>query len=345
MAPVVDQAPGPDLSSVDIGRLEFLYNERILVLTAGGTVTWTSANYVQSKLRDVIEAHPNVCAIDSVSDHLSESMTPRAWGDLGAAIDAKYQEHQATGLVVLHGTDTMAWSTAAMSFALRHIDAPIVFTGAMTPFGHPHSDADANVSEAIATVSVLPKGVYLAFGHKIYWGNRVRKVYSRDCIYSAMTDPVGHVYGEHVSVGANIPVVDGGVVAPHYEFSSDAMLLQLHPGIRLRSLSSMLVDSGMRGVVVQMYGSFTGPDDMVGFVERCSDNGVMVFGTTSHGIIDEMWYPSKRGFVDHGGVLLPNIMPETALVKLMWALAGPDAQTRDTVSRNMAAPIAGEFVQ
>ena len=48
MAPMVDQASGPDLSSVDIGRLEFLYNERILVLTAGGTVTWTSANYVRS---------------------------------------------------------------------------------------------------------------------------------------------------------------------------------------------------------------------------------------------------------------------------------------------------------
>ena len=126
----------------------------------------------------------------------SSNVQPEEWRVLAAAAFRAAQE--ADGVVITHGTDTMAYSAAALSFMLHGLRVPVVFTGSQLPMGHLLSDAPVNLAEAVETARTAPPGVYITFNHKIIRGCRAVKMRttSFDAFDSINEAPAGYLDSE-----------------------------------------------------------------------------------------------------------------------------------------------------
>ena len=126
----------------------------------------------------------------------SSNVQPEEWRVLAAA--AFHAAQEADGVVITHGTDTMAYSAAALSFMLHGLRAPVVFTGSQLPMGHLLSDAPMNLAEAVETARTAPPGVYITFNHKIIRGCRAVKMRttSFDAFDSINEAPAGYLDSE-----------------------------------------------------------------------------------------------------------------------------------------------------
>lgn len=283
---------------------------------------------------------------------LSENLTPRDWPAIAAAVRGLVEVDDVDGVLVLHGTDTMAYTAAALSFLLCDVERPIVLTGSKLPSSEPASDAPDNVRAALVALLAMGSGTYVAFGGgedaaaSIHLGTRVRKALGAgEAFASVNRQPVATVHGNRLTplqpyahrVGErSIQDVDEHVLA-----------LRLYPGLDFGAAHDTVRRGGVRGVVVELYPSATGPDtgdrfSLPAFIRRCAERGVIV-ATASPGAPPSgaSSYETTLAIADAGGVFVHDMTTETATVKMMWALA--QSPEREVVRRLLLSPIAGEL--
>ena len=291
----------------------------------------------------------------------SEGINPRHWDAIAQAV-RKLSAHDLTGILILHGTDTMAYTAAALSFMLVDMAIPIVLTGSNLPPGVPGSDASKNVHDALVALSELDRGTYITFAGRsdlpglIHTGTQVRKVHaSRQAFYSVNRQPVGQIRGTSIEWcnqekgGAprastefhTLPVP--AMIEPH------VLMLRMYPGLDLQAMVSVVDAGGIRAVIIELYASATGPTSpepysVPSFVKQCTARGVAVFLTVfASPDGPPNVYESTVHIRDEGGIFLSGMIPETALVKAMWGLGR--TIDRDSLVRLMLTPIAGELVE
>ncbi len=285
---------------------------------------------------------------------LSENLEPSDWIPIAAAVRELVADEDPEGVVVFHGTDTMAYTAAALSYLLADLGVPVVLTGSNLPPNQPGSDAIRNAEVSLIAISSLGPGTYIAFAGEpglpglVHLGTRVRKLQASGQAYASVnSEPVGRVEGTEF-----IPA--GGVAPPrpeshafHCKVNARVMTLRLHPGLDFDAAFEGVAATRARGVVVELYASATGPDtgdaySLPGFIRRCAAREVPVFTTVSVAP-DEVGnaYETTVAISEAGGVFLTGMLPETATVKLMWALAQHEA--REDVVRLMKTPIAGDM--
>jgi len=284
---------------------------------------------------------------------LSENLEPTDWERIADAIRDLAEHEQASGVLVFHGTDTMAYTAAALSFLLCDLDIPIVLTGSNLPPDEEGSDASRNVHTALVAMQSLGSGTYVCFAGgshlpgRVYLGTHVRKLRASGQAFASINrELVGLV--EDGEMKPIAPYVREQRARDFAQKIEDRVLsLRLYPGLDLDIAFHAASDGHVRGVVIELYASATGPvatDDrfsLTRFIRRCSQAGIVVVTAIAespdgNGNV----YATTLAIEGAGGRFLHEMLPETATVKMMWALAQSDDP--DEIRDLMLRPIAGE---
>ncbi len=271
---------------------------------------------------------------------LSENMTPDHWVVMGREIEDLIESEGVDGVLVLHGTDTMSFTSTALAFMLAGIQIPVVLTGSNRPPNEPESDADKNIADALIALQHLTPGVFLSFAgrpnakSRVHDGVSVRKARGSGPAFVS----AGRVHAAEVDWGSfewvlktrepeSIKDLIPEIASAPFRIAADdrALRIDLHPGINLDLMFEMMLRGGYRGACLTLYPALTAPTEpaeasVPEFARRCAENDIVLALTMNARPVGmRNHYESKFQLEDAGAVLLP-VIPEVALVKMMWAL-------------------------
>jgi L-asparaginases, type I len=313
--------------------------KNVLLLTTGGTIAsrecgagLAPAIGADAILREIAARHPRVAFARRDLLRLDSSdVQPEDWQAIARAVFAELEAYD--GIVVTHGTDTMAYTAAALSLMLRNLKRSVVLTGSQLPIEAPLSDAPSNLHTAVAAVEAGVAGVTVAFGGVLIDGMRAVKCDSASlrAFESVNAHPLARVTadGLRVYAGGTGPIEPEAPTRLEDALCPDVFLLKPHPGTRADCFPA-LRDAGVRGVVVEAYGagglSRTGRD-LAGGLRTLTEAGIAVVVCTQclRGRVDLTRYEIGRNLLAAGAIPAGDLTTEAAVVKLMWALA----RTRD----------------
>jgi len=252
----------------------------------------------------------------------SSNMQPEGWLRMARAVHERLGDYD--GFVVTHGTDTMAYSAAALSFMLGRLDRPVVLTGSQLTLEDEMTDAPANLRDAIAAARSSLSGVFIAFGGLLLSGVRASKMRSRGlrAFESINADPIG-VFRDGSLEILRRPPVHMGSYAPFCDRRT--ALVKIWPGFDPRLISDLSAD-GYRGVILEAFGlggiPSLGPGDLGPTIRKLVEEGVLVVITTQC-VLDGCHldvYEVGRRAMDAEAISAGDMTKEAALTKLMWAL-------------------------
>ena len=335
----------------------------ITIIGTGGTIASrvdyrTGAVYPAFTPQDIYSAVPELAELVNIGvveacNVFSEHMTPQLWVKIGRTI-ARELNREVSGVVVAHGTDTMGYTGAALSFMLRDLFRPVVLVGSQRSSDRPSSDAAMNLISAsivagksdIAEVCVVMHGSTEDDFCLIHRGTRVRKCHTsrRDTFQTINDIPLGIVKGRELR-----PFRDDynhaspkGRVKVEGKFESRVALLKVTPAIPSSVMDGML-EAGYKGIVLEGTGLGHAPESLFDGIKRAISMGVPVVMTSQclWGRVDMKVYSTGRDLLRLGVIPGEDMLPEVAWVKLMWALG----QTKDLeeVSELMRKNLAGEI--
>jgi len=330
----------------------------ISLISTGGTIASTvdyrtGAVTAQFTAKDVLRAVPDLAGRANyrgrvVANILSENMTPDVWQELAQAVHEEI-ESGADGVVVMHGTDTMQYSASALSFMLD-TPVPVVFTGSQRSADRPSSDNVMNAVCAVeaaksdaAEVMVCMHGSESDDYCSLHEGTRVRKNHTsrRNAFETVGREPLGTVDYDSEEVTFRRDVTERGSVdlAIRDDLATDVELVKFTPG-----MDSAFFDlcEGKDGVIVEGTGLGHVHTDFIPRIEELVDDGTTVVMTSQclWGRVCDRVYDTGRDLLDAGVVEAGDTLPETAKVKLMWALANSETP-EDLMQRD----VAGELTQ
>lgn len=342
----------------------------ILVLYAGGTVGCAGqplAPMSGERFRAALKARdllPARCSLQAMPRPLdSASMQPADWLDIAGYLLDVWADYD--GFVVLHGTDTLAWTASALSFLLPGIDKPVVLTGAQLPLEEPNSDAPGNIVDAITAAST-PRlcEVAVCFASQILRGNRCVKRSADD--FAAFASPrwpaLGKLAGDHARLDLStlLPFVEPSrrLSANLDRCSEDLQTIRegiehervlgisLHPGFPPELLEAALsLPTAPRGWVLACYGSGNVPEqeDFISVLQKAREQAVCIVAVTQteHGSVRVGRYQSSAALLEAGVIGGGDLTLPAAQTKLLLLLAA--GLSEDELRLSMQQPLAGEM--
>ena len=324
--------------------------KKILLLTTGGTIASMPGgeglepqrSEVMEREIDQLRTYYDITVRDVMCLD-SSNITPGEWKTIAAAIFEQRQGFD--GIVVSHGTDTMAYTTSAITFMLPNIDLPVVFTGSQLPLANMLSDGPDNLRTAFAMAATGHPGVFLAFDRQVMLGCRAVKV--RASGFSAFASINARYAGQVSNMGL---VVDKAVLPrPRGEaklcpaLSQEVFLLKLTPGIN-PAIFDMLAAMGYKGIVIEAFG--LGGFNMLGRglrgIRRAIEDGVSVVITTQclYDSADLGVYQVGSKLLQLGVIQGRDMTSEAAMAKLMWAIG--QGMDQDQIAKLFRQNLAGE---
>ena len=331
----------------------------VALLTTGGTIA-SRVDYetggvspVQNE-QETLALFPEIeseggVRIVPVFDRLSENIVPSDWTSLAKVIQRTFAEG-ARGIVVAHGTDTMGFTAAALSFLFPTLPGPVVLVGAQRSPDRPSSDGRSNLRAAVSVAREARLGEVVVVMHAgpsddrfaIHRGTRVRKMHStrRDAFRSRNVPPLGFVEGGEVHLGNAFRRATPGPAAIVGGFDESGALLWFYPGLTPKRAEAFV--QGLRGVVLAGTGLGHVHQDHVDWIRRMTSDGKVIAMTSQclEGAVEPHVYATGRTLLRAGVTYLGDMLPETAYVKLLWALAQSSAKAE--VERILLAVVAGE---
>ena len=328
--------------------------KKVLLLTTGGTIASLAGDDgLQPHRSDVMERELQQLrtyydiTVRDVMCLDSSNIRPAEWQQIAAAVF----ENRAgfDGIVISHGTDTMAYSASAVTFMLPDIDVPVVFTGSQLPLADMLSDGPDNLRTAFAMAASGKSGVYLAFDRKIMLGCRAVKV--RASGFSAFES----VNARYAGIVSNRGLVLDEAVLPERkgeprlmtDISNSVFLLKLTPGMN-PAIFDMLCALGYRGIVIEAFGlgGINVLSKELKSIRRCVEDGISVVVTTQclYDSSDLRVYQVGNKLLDLGVIQGKDMTSEAAMTKLMWALGqGMDQfQITELFQKSLAGEITEE---
>lgn len=329
------------------------------IISTGGTIASrvdyrTGAVTSRSTADDIVRAIPELGAIGQYRTRhpfsiLSENMRPAMWIDLARAV---YEEIEAgvRGIVVTHGTDTMAYSASALSFMLD-TPVPVIFVGSQRSADRPSSDnamntlcsvaaADADLGEVLVCMHATSDDDYCA----VHQATRVRKMHTsrRDAFSSIGTEPIATVtYPDlQVKIRAGAGRRSAADLRLHDTLEERCALIPYYPGMDPAILDA---HSSCRGLVIAGTGLGHIGSSMLDGIRQLKADGTTIVMTSQclHGRVCSRVYDTGRDLLQAGVIEGEDMLPETALVKLMWVLGQTDEPQE--ISRLMQENLKGEI--
>ncbi|AEH25396.1 asparaginase [Pyrococcus yayanosii] len=323
---------------------------RLLILGMGGTIAsvpseegYESSLSVEEILRLAgLELKWEVEARDLLNID-STLIQPEDWVLLAETVFEAFEEFD--GVVITHGTDTLAYTASMLSFMVRNPPVPIVLTGAMRPITEPGSDAPRNLWTALRFAIEGVPGVYVAFMDKVMLGVRVSKVRAvgLNAFQSINYPDIAYVKGNRIHWNAKPPKLEGEPVLDT-RHEPRVLVLRLVPGMEGDVLEAAL-ELGYRGIVLEGYGVGGIPyrgRDLLDVVRRVATEIPVVMTTqTLYDGVDLTKYKVGRKALEVGVIPAGDMTKEATITKLMWILG----HTRDVgeVRRLMLTNMVGEI--
>lgn len=334
---------------------------RVLIIYTGGTfgmsydkdgvLTPFSFEYILDQLPALKNLALDITAISFETPIDSSDINPEHWQLISSVIYDQYNEHD--GFVVLHGTDTMAYTASAVSFMLDGLKKPVIFTGAQLPISEPRSDARENLITALDIASardndepIIPE-VCIYFDYELLRGNRSKKVESMqfDAFDSGNYPPLAKA---GVKIDYNFSVIRTPPPAEALNlratFETNVAILKLFPGIHRNVVSAIVNTPGLRAIILETYGSGNAPtlswllDELADAINR----GVIIVNISQcpGGRVVQGRYETSKRLQQIGVISGADMTTEAAVTKLMLLIGeyGPsNAKTMIGIS------LAGEL--
>ncbi|MDE7179603.1 MAG: type I asparaginase [Muribaculaceae bacterium] len=337
---------------------------KILIIYTGGTIGMVE-NDVTGELEPfdfdtLVDNVPRIKRLDYDIDSFqfevpidSSAMTPKHWQDIAFCIDNFYDDYD--GFVVLHGTDTMAYTASALSFMLENLRKPVIITGSQLPIQEVRTDGEENLITSLQIAAARDKKgrpmlneVAILFENYLWRGNRATK-YSADNFNAFKSSNFPRL----AKIGMGITFRDDVLWHPqdpeplkvHYGMDSNVMYLSLFPGITDTMMKHALSTPGLKGVVMKTYGAGNGPSDpdFLKALKEAVDRGIVIVNTSQcdNGMVDPRKYKTGSALYDTGVISGHDLTSEAAITKLMF-LFGQNLPV-DEVKRMMEIPLVGEM--
>jgi glutamyl-tRNA(Gln) amidotransferase subunit D len=331
----------------------------VCVLGTGGTIASyvdyrTGAVHPAASAEELAFATPELFAIANVRAEVvyqafSEDLTPRHWLELARRVKNAFDQG-ARGVIVPHGTDTLAYTAAALAFLLRDLPGPVVLVGAQRSSDRPSSDAATNLTAACRLAISADLGEVVVCMHEspsdtriaVHRGVRVRKNHSsrRDAFESVNARPIGFVEGERVELLETHRPRHPGPARVFANIAEDVAFIHSYPGLTAEALERMVTG---RGAVIAGTGLGHLPTRTLEVVDRLMKRGVILVMATQclWGRVDLKVYSTGRDLLQRGVVAAEDTLPEAAYAKLCWALG--NAASREQAIQWMQQDQASEI--
>jgi len=288
-------------------------------------------------------------SFDPVKD--SSNIDHDIWIKIAETIEEYYDLFD--GFVILHGTDTMAYSASALSFMLKNLSKPVIFTGSQLPIGLPRTDGRENLITALEIAAASKDGhplvpeVCIYFDNELTRGNRTTKFSAEhfDAFNSPNYPPLA-VAGLHIKYNENLINYPTGQnkLKVNKTFDNNVAILKLFPGINRNFVEAVLNTKGLKALIIETFGSGNAPtykwflNDLKSFIKK---GGIIFNVTQCHGGSVEMGlYETSREMMAAGVISGKDITSEASVTKLMLLLGS--CKTSKEVINCLGRPIAGE---
>jgi L-asparaginase len=334
----------------------------VLIIYTGGTIGMehdSSGSLVALNFNEIVKRAPSLKRLEVMLTVISfptpidsSNMSIKEWQNLGFIIYENYQHYD--GFVVLHGTDTMAFTAAALSFMLQGLNKPVIFTGAQLPISAIRSDARPNLVTALEIASAKENGqavvpeVCIYFDYQLLRGNRsFKKRSSQFAAFGCENYPTLAKAG--ISITYNRDFIKNhdpsGALNYRDRFSSDVLVMKLFPSLKEAYIRHLFDAPGLKGVVLESYGSGNAPSDrwFLNCLEDAIRKGVIIYNVSQliGGVVAHGRYETSKYLEDIGVISGRDITREAAITKLMFLLGTePDLEI---VKRKLAVPLSGEM--
>ena len=337
---------------------------RILIIYTGGTIgmiedpeTRTLAPFDFNHLIDNV---PKVKMLDYVIENKqfeppldSSNINPTHWQQIAAEIEKHYDEFD--GFVVLHGTDTMAYTASALSFMFENLYKPVIITGSQLPIGDVRTDGEENLITALQVASARDRDgratvreVAILFADFLWRGNRATKHSSDNfSAFSSNNYPALASFGLgiHFNREALLDKTPEGPLKVHYNFDTNVMVVDLFPGIQENVVRHMFQTPGIRGIVLRTFGSGNGPSDpwFIEALKEATSRGIIIVNISqcSNGSVMPGLYSAGLCISQSGVISGIDLTAEASITKLMHLLGS--GYNTETVKRMMMESLCGEL--
>lgn len=287
--------------------------------------------------------------LDKIID--SSNMTPDFWVDIAEVIEKRYEDYD--GFVVLHGTDTMAYTASALSFMFKNLSKPIILTGSQLPMGVLRTDGRENIICALELASCreafIPE-VCLFFENHLYRGNRSTKLSAEnfDAFYSFNFPSLAKA-GINFSFKPHLFLPKGTKpLEVRKHFDRNIAVLKLFPGITPEVVNAILGAENLHGVVVETFGSGNAPTEswFIEAMENALRRGILVLNVTQckAGSVVMCQYEASCEMNRIGIIGGRDITLEAAVTKMMYLL-GTYPDNLEHVRECLSRPLRGEMTE
>lgn len=274
----------------------------------------------------------------------SSDINKKHWATLANFIRDAYDVYD--GFVILHGTDTMAYTASALSFALQNLDKPVILTGSQVPMKNIRSDARRNLVNSIEMATMSLPEVAICFNDFVYRGNRSTKmsIGDFDAFASPNFPPLAEI-GLHIEMRNHVRHANGSLKV-NTEFSDQIFLLKLYPNLDPTFLDKIDF-SNIRALVIEAFGSgnfpIHGDQSLLPFFRKCVEHDILLVFTSqaAYDSVELSNYESGRHAIELGALSARDMTSEATLTKMMYLLG--QLPNNQDVREKFNCNLAGEM--
>ncbi|RCX17714.1 asparaginase [Fontibacillus phaseoli] len=325
--------------------------KNILLLATGGTIASVEGNeglvpgLSVEELLQYLQEPSNGLKIDGkiLMNQDSTNLQPEDWATIAEAVYKYYDDYD--GFVITHGTDTLAYTSSALSYMLQGLDKPVVLTGSQVPISFQKTDARKNVSDALRFACEPVGGVFIVFDGRVILGTRAVKMRTKS--YDAF-ESINHPYVAYVNKDEVKyqwkPAPAASSLLLNTKLCTDVFLMKLYPGMKPEIFDYL---KGLyKGIIIESFGNgglpFEGRN-LLPKIQELTESGMAVVITTQ--CLEEgedlLLYEVGRKVAQYNVILSGDMNTEAMVAKLMWALGQGDSL--DLVKEIIETPVAGDL--
>ncbi|MDR6999637.1 asparaginase [Neobacillus niacini] len=325
--------------------------KKILLLATGGTIASVEGNEglvpglsIEELLNFLPETFNNMEVDGKILMNIdSTNLQPEQWGKIADAVYTHYHDYD--GFVITHGTDTLAYTSSALSYMLHGLEKPVVLTGSQVPISFKKTDAKRNVVDALRFALEDIGGVFIVFDGRVILGTRAIKMRTKS--YDAF-ESINHPYVAYVNKDEVKyqwkPVFTAKKLSLNTNLCTDVFLMKLYPGTKPEIFDSL--KDLYKGIIIESFGNgglpFEGRN-LLSKIQELTEKGIAIVITTQ--CLEEgenlFLYEVGRMVAHHQVILSGDMNTEAIVAKLMWALGQTDSL--EQVKEIIETPLAGDL--